>query len=281
VSGPQSVLRRFLQAQSCAPNCTAEEKIHYIRDGGETFPAAINATYTSIGDGEVTAGDKTGGGQIYIPRLGSLFDYILGASNQNVSLQKMLRPKGIGGSGQAGLTNTPGSCPVPQTGLCAVNDPQTQLSVNFGDHANEAAQICSRESTGVAEAINDACRLNPEHNRTGNHSADYSVGLFQINMLSHPNPAFLEVSEGASLKKAISDIGRDGKTCYQAFANWQDYQNTTNYGNACVISDLTLLDTCVKWFQDPANNVAFARNMSGAGTSWGPWSTAPACNIGN
>ncbi len=101
VSGSQSVLRRFLAAQSCEPNCSDEQRKHYIRKDAESVPAAINASYT--GQGTVTAGDKTGGGQIYIPRLGSMFDYLLGAAKENMNLQKMLRPKGVGGTGEAGL----------------------------------------------------------------------------------------------------------------------------------------------------------------------------------
>ncbi len=266
VVGSWSILRRFIPH---APEGVRPQD--YLREGGSTFPAAIGASYT--GDGRVTAGDKTGGGQIYIPRLGSLFDYFLGAANNNLNLQKALRPQGFGGNGIGGLTSTPGGvCNVPQSGLCSLNDPQTQLQSNFPTSANTAAMICDRESNGDTSALNDGCLENPVWN-TRIHSADYSVGLFQINMLSHPSPAFLNIPEGASLKAAIAAIGRGGKTCYEAFSNWRDYQDTANYGNYCVVADRTLLNTCVQWFSNPANTIAYVKNMSGNGTNWGPWST--------
>lgn len=270
VTSSQSVLSHFLPGSHAA---------FKIKDGA--IPAAVNAHYSSDDAGSVTAGDKSGGAQVYIPRLGSIFDYIMGAASENMNLQRMLRPQGIGGNGSAGLasnsTGNLGSCPVPPANnICDPNDSRLQLSSTFGDQAPEASTICWQESRGQADAVNKSCLR-------GGISADYSVGLFQINMLSHPAPAFLNSPEGASLKEDIRLINRSGKTCYEAFSNWQIYQNTTNYKVACIVGDQTLLDTCVKWFQDPINNAAYVKWRSGTkdglppGSDWQPWQTDLAC----
>ncbi len=139
VAGKASILRRFIASPSCAPDCSDEQKKSYIRQDGSTIPAAIDAAYTGTG---VTAGDKTGGGQIYIARLGSLFDYFLGGSNQNMNLQKALRPKGasVSNSGTFG-TVTGGTCndvakPV-STGCSA---PGTSLVTNYACGVNSAME---------------------------------------------------------------------------------------------------------------------------------------------
>jgi lysophospholipase L1-like esterase len=279
VAGPTSILRRFIAGPKCAPNCTSEEKKRYIRQDGETIPSAIDAAYTGEG---VSAGDETGGGQIYIPRLGSLFDYFLGGSSENMNLQKALRPKGFGGVAAPGLVGLGGgSCAVPQIGLCAPNDPVSNLSGNFGQHVNQAAQICNRESGGVADVINDGCLQFPIY--SPGHSVDYSIGLFQINLLVHPSIGFINNTEndvlvnslGNNLKEIVTKYG--AASCYEAFSNRTSYLNGTS--SFCEVGNPGLLSECEDWFQKPANNIAYAKALSGGGTNWTPWSAAKACNI--
>lgn len=183
----------------------------------------------------------------------------------------------IGSSSNPNTTNTAGgTCAVPSNSnnSCSPNNPSNNLKILFGDQADNAAAICNRESGGVAEAVNSNCL----ESDPALHSVDYSVGLFQINMLAHPNPAFFSTPEGAELGKLTSS-----RPCYQAFSNYTDYQDYTKWGNVCEVGDTNLLNTCISWFQIPKNNLAYAKFLvtGGGGSSydWSPWSTATGCNI--
>lgn len=174
----------------------------------------------------------------------------------------------------------PNQCEVLQLGLCAVNDVITQFRGVFSDEADNAARICNKESLGGRPAIiNDSC-LNPNDPERAvgcdstrcPHSADYSVGLFQINMLSAN-------SDFPPLRVALDNQGFNDKSCYEAFTNWQDYKDPTKWGNLyCKIGNLPLLSACKKWFQDPANNTAYAKWLYDV-RGWNPWSTARSCGI--
>ena len=85
VTGEGSLLKRFLFR--LAPYSIE------IRD----IPAVTSAGYSSNAQ-ETIAGDESGGGEIYFPRVGTIFDTILGGASSNYNLQKLLRPKGFGES---------------------------------------------------------------------------------------------------------------------------------------------------------------------------------------
>lgn len=169
-----------------------------------------------------------------------------------------------------------GFCSVPGNPKdnCSPNNPDNNLTELFGDQADNAAAICNRESGGIAENTNTHC-LDSD---PSTHTVDYSVGLFQINMLAHPNPAFYATTEGAELGQITGN-----QPCYKAFSNYTDYQDFDKWGNVCQISDPVLLNKCVAWFQIPKNNLAYAKFLvtGGGGSSydWSPWATATGCNI--
>lgn len=140
------------------------------------------------------------------------------------------------------------AAPPPSTGggggvcsegsmFCSVEN----LKSYFGNDetiARKASIICQRESGSNPGALNDGCL-------TGD-TADYSIGLFQINMLAH---------------------------CPGAFASYSINPP------ACKIGNQQILDACVAKYSDPVENIRYVKSLSKDGTDWGPWSAATACNI--
>ncbi len=187
-------------------------------------------------------------------------------------------PLAINSAGTAAGSGAPGvgACAVPATGWCSVNHPISNLGRAFGPRAQNAAMVCGRESgymaAGAARVVNDSC-LAPELrqyvNPTRPATGDYSVGLFQINMLTQGELAFQNRPEGASLKEKLRRAGRTGKNCYDALSKT---------GLSCMIRDDVLLAACREWFQDPVNNVAYAIYLYNR-RGWQPWSTARACGL--
>ncbi len=144
-------------------------------------------------------------------------------------------------------TTTPAAQAPPQTGgvcsggggFCSVDN----LLPYFGNSqsaAQKASIICQRESGGVAGVINDGCL-------TGD-SEDYSIGLFQINMLAW---------------------------CPGAFSSF-----TTHPPYSCTIANQAILDACVAKYSDPVENIKKMVEMSANGTNWKPWYTpSDTCGI--
>ena len=138
-------------------------------------------------------------------------------------------------------------CDATDAGSC-----QARLMLQFFDmHAADAVQICRRESGGNALALNDNCL-------TGTTS-DYSIGLFQINLLAH-----------------CEDEDGDGTSPFFISDPF------------CTITDQDDVDICKKKFGygDPVTNTAKALEIALAwggfgsgGTGWDPWSTADACGL--
>lgn len=150
------------------------------------------------------------------------------------------------------VTSVPvsGSC-EEGTGYCSVDylhKPELFSDINA---ARIASMICQRESGGDAAVVNDGC--------LSGKSRDYSVGLFQINLLAHL---------GTLIKEGI--IAQD---CQGIIADeWK-----TN--NRCTTPDRVRLAECIRPLKDPETNIKYARELSGGGTDWGPWSTAKGCNL--
>ncbi|RJR14810.1 hypothetical protein C4579_04285 [Candidatus Microgenomates bacterium] len=141
--------------------------------------------------------------------------------------------------------------------------------------ASEVFQcICSHESSSRPTVINDSCLSDDDPSKTSPlNSDDYSIGLFQINLLYRDNPtfsSFLNTEEGASLKQALIEAGKcpggNCQPCAAAFSPYPRPEGTTT----CEIRDQILRDVCVTWFSDPYNNIKFAGNMFG-GTNLNPW----------
>lgn len=139
-------------------------------------------------------------------------------------------------------TGGTGTCvPVPR-GPCSVENLKTYLG---GDErkATIASIICNRESRGLSyyadgrPVINNGC--------TTGQSADYSVGLFQINAMAH---------------------------CPGAFTSY------TLRPPSCSIGSHSKLDACVEKWLIPEENIKKMVELSQNGNNWRPWSAAGACS---
>jgi len=149
--------------------------------------------------------------------VGLVVFFVFGTGFTSLSDQVALAPANqvvpVSGGGGGGDGGTPGICEVPQTGWCSLNNPVTRLGTVFKDQAQNAAIICGRESgwagAGAANIVNDSCLSGDDPFRHWvdcnatrcPRSLDYSVGLFQINMLAHP--AFSEFSAGRWFKENL------------------------------------------------------------------------------
>jgi len=148
-------------------------------------------------------------------------------------------------------TSNPGTTPLAS---CEITSDTSNLCYwrNFTQYfsserdAKIASKICYRESRGFARARNDHCLASyPESSRT----RDYSVGLFQINLLAHQ-----------SYECADSPVLVD---------NW------SSSGTCSVIQGKEeALNTCVEKLWNASDNIqAMLKLRQRARNSWGPWST--------
>lgn len=133
--------------------------------------------------------------------------------------------------------SSPGICPLG-TGYCSVEN--LSRFFNNSDAVGKASQICAVESGGNPSALNDGCLIH--------RSADYSVGLFQINLLP-------------------------SNRCPGAFSSY------TLAPPSCTISSQTVLDECVARLRNPDENIRQAVIISGGGRNWSPWGAAKYCGI--
>lgn len=177
-----------------------------------------------IGNPQTHAGDA----QIFFPHLGGISDYFL------KGIQRALRPKGFVTNTATGQTDTTssggtvGNCQLGSPPWCDVNTLLPYLG-NDITKATNASQICGRESGGNPDAQNLSCE---------NGGTDYSIGLFQINLLAHCPGAFVP---GTS---------------------------------PCQVADQSIRDGCVEYYKDPINNINKMVELSKNGTNWTPWLNA-------
>lgn len=140
-----------------------------------------------------------------------------------------------------------GNCAIMLVGYCS----EGCMTQYFGEKtkAQKASQICQRESGGNPFAKNKSCLYGS--------SVDFSIGLFQINLLAHCAHEFIEwgwIPPHCTLNSRFI-VGTDDKGMPMTACE-QDYYNV-----------------------DKNINKAFA--LSYSGTYWRPWSVSkPAyCNI--
>jgi hypothetical protein len=229
-----------------------------IKGTFEALPG-YSTTNSSVSAGGDLASARVGKpAGIYFPLLGSLADYILGLpSTETYNLQKALRPQDFSRTAIISNPNATGS------GSCSVTD----LAPYFSSQASNASCICQAESGGNPAALNDNC--------LSNQTLDYSVGLFQINLLVHPIPGFYSTPQGTQLRKHLDDSGFVGKTCSDAFT----FQSG---GRSCTMLNQNLATACYNWFIIGANNASYASYYQRTIGKWGPssgWSTAPLCGL--
>lgn len=153
------------------------------------------------------------------------FTLIVHPSKDDIRIVNTVIPKIVGAirgspSGNACTQKFEGS------GHCAVSN----LLPYFGNDnlkALTASLICQAESTSDPFRVNDRCT--PD-------SQDYSIGLFQINLLYH---------------------------CPGAYSD----------AKACILSNQITRDQCANTYLNPENNIRKALELSNNGTNWSQWST--------
>jgi len=224
VAGPTAIFKRIF------PKVGPEGAILRILD----IPAATKVTYTGA-DFAGNPGNQRSGesAELYFPHVGGVSEYFL------KGIQTILRPKGFGEQIISGSEpgHTVGTC---QTGFgpCSVEN----LLPYFGNDltkATNASMVCHLESGGNSNALNNRCLTSYP---PGSRTYDYSVGLFQINLLAHcAGDAF--------------DSGW-GPPPY------------------CTILDQVKVDSCKIKYSDPDENIRYAVQLSQNGTIWTPWKTA-------
>lgn len=196
--------------------------------------------------------------QLFFPHLGSVQEYFLHG------IQEALRPQGF--ASVAPISSTP----INTSELCAPEN-----FSDFGASADKVSCVCEKESIGGnPNALNTGCL------KTGAASTwDYSVGLFQINLLVHPNVA------PPDLIQRFRDAGysnAEALNCPMAFSSiGETYKDGKIYRmkEACVIQDKKLLDICVDYYSQPVNNVRYAIDLAKRG-GWGHWNlSAQACGL--
>jgi len=242
VAGPSAIFKRIF------PKVDKSGAVKIIYD----IPGAVSVTYNT-GDGNTPA-------ELYFPHLGGMYEYFL------KGIQTMLRPKGYGEQINTGPSDNPISPPItpgrcsPGTGPCSVENllPYYEYS---NVKATKASIICNKESGSDPDALNNLCLFG--------RSRDFSVGLFQINMLAHPDgPGLVPESLRQEFRKA--GLNPDTTTCPQAF---------TGPYNPCTVVNQQLLNICTAWFREPQNNIEYSTIISRGGTYWRPWSAAAVCGI--
>lgn len=142
-------------------------------------------------------------------------------------------------------------CTQSDTNFCAVeylqekieayaaSNNQTLSPEEANKRAKNASMICQKESRGNSGLLNDGC--------VRRASLDYSVGLFQINMLAHD----------------CSDTFLDYGTATDPFCTLDSSPDATQRRAACVTQ-----------LQDPDYNAQKMLELSGGGVNWNPWLNA-------
>ncbi len=223
------------------------------------IPGVTRGEYEAVGtnitplSGNPNANKPGTSAEIYFPHLGGVSEYFLNG------IQTALRPKGFGEAGALtglppsskipGSTPGTGKCETIPSGACSVDN----LKGYFGNDiakATNASQICNVESGGNEFALNDNCLRGTTY--------DYSVGLFQINLLAH---------------SVVDPVSGQTLNCPSAFSV------KDSSSSRCAIGDQSLLSRCVDILQNADNNINKAVEVSSNGTNWNPWSAAGVCGI--
>lgn len=176
-------------------------------------------------------------GEIYFNHLGGISEYFL------KGIQTALRPKGYGepiiSGSETNIGSVNSSCSVG-SGPCSV---ENLLSYFGGDtvKATKASIICNKESGSNPNVVNKGCL-------TGT-SVDYSIGLFQINLLATGNKDMVNIE-------------------------------FTWVPKSCTIKNLSAVQQLEQKYLNPIENIKQAVSLSYNGTNWAPWkNAAAACGI--
>lgn len=233
VAGPASVFRRLFPQ--------IKDEVGRPLKALWDIPGASPVTYRSLDGLTVLAGNPRsnrlgGNAELYFPHIGGIHEYFLQC------IQKVLRPQGFGGdcTSAGNPFPYPNPSPPPGAGRCQLGtylcSPEYLENWWDGCRARQASIICNRESGGNPSAINDSC--------LSGGTLDYSIGLFQINLLAHCDGAF-EYGKGPP--------------------PW------------CTIIDPEKVEECKEKFYNPDENAQYAFQLSNGGENWNPWGAYDAC----
>ncbi|MCJ7740449.1 hypothetical protein MUP32_03990 [Candidatus Microgenomates bacterium] len=162
----------------------------------------------------------------------------LGNVLETPAITSAITPGGSGGSSDD-------NCPVG-SGYCSVENLMKKDDkgnyIYFSDvvSATKASKICQRESGSNPISANKGCL-------TGKY-VDYSIGLFQINILAH---------------------------CPLSLPTYTWQPPSCSFGN------IAERDKCEELLKDPDYNIKYAVQLSNNGTNWKAWAAAGSayCNI--
>ncbi|MCB9801836.1 MAG: hypothetical protein H6774_01985 [Pseudomonadales bacterium] len=115
--------------------------------------------------------------------------------------------------------------------------------------ARTASIICNVESGGNPNVANTSCLVGG--------TVDYSIGLFQINLLAHGTPGILFDANGRT----------NGSPGYDPTAV------------PCSVANAALLEQNETYYFIPDNNLRKMVELSNDGTNWQPWAAASYCGI--
>ncbi|HLB60051.1 MAG TPA: hypothetical protein VJL83_00405, partial [Patescibacteria group bacterium] len=270
-----------------------------IRDVGEILSAADDPRNASV-SGEVLAfsdwfngllasfvrNDEAGAGRIYWPDALKDMDSNSAAALRDDVGKGILCPAAVcqesfqvpdtptGDEGDNDINRPPpeysGQCSYG-SGYCSIENLRQYFSTELA--AQQSSIICAKEDSGDPFAENKAC-----FNTGSDYSTDYSIGIFQVNLLAHCSSLMLR------------DYSSEGYTgpdfeAYDIF----EYQNKRPVAPCKVLPSTTkngqpfnpqeLLSRCEQAMQDPINNSKFTVLKSSNGQNWEPWSAAQACGI--
>jgi hypothetical protein len=268
VAGDYAIFRRmFPRVEEGAPierirDIPAEDTIRYDAFN-ESFspPGVLQGTGAIAGD----AGGLRPGYQakLYFPHIGSVHEYFL------QQIQCALRPQGNQFCKPA---QDRSSTPVGSGGSIVADCSPETMEAAFGtEQALNASCIAGAESNCRADALNNSCL------RVGG-TWDYSVGLFQINLIKHP---WRPDKSPQGLQDAMEAAGYPRNTmCYDGFSA-EGVAVGGFMKEPCVIGDQTIIDICTEYFSNPQNNVEYTasilRDLPSFGWSW--WGTAGSCGL--
>lgn len=223
-------------ADSQLPGGVAKEVLSQMIGGGrqnlaQGEPVKEGSFANTIGSTQVLGLTTAAGNQSVMPAVLSLLQCANLPFTLNNQLCQNVAPTKIPGSDQTPSATPPPkvpASPVPSSppvstkcdlgkGLCDVDflKPYFQKhSINDEKIWQEASIVCMKESGGSSTIINDRCLIR--------ETFDYSIGLFQINLLAH---------------------------CPEAFS----YKNSET--KECTIAPTNKLNECVGYYQDVNNNI--------------------------
>lgn len=248
VEGDMGVFKRFY------PKFGPDAPIEQVVD----IPGVTSGEYLAVGPNVTAlAGDPSqnkpgSNAEIYFPHLGGVSEYFLNG------IQTALRPKGFANQPLAGVVTPPST--TPGTGIPGDSAPEGPADIQpsatcalieggkpycsweylaqsrfFGNESDAkiASRICHRESRGDPGNDNYQC-------------PDYSIGLFQINLLWH-----------------YIDHPTEGRIyCYKGFVA----------PGVCSVVDQSILDKCTEYLRNPINNIKKAVELKNSPQSWNHWS---------